>query len=78
MKNIRLLEDRVSKAIKRLRQLSGERRRLEEELRALRRQAEGLEKEAPRGEAPGDETWKAERARVVAAIRETLQELRAD
>ena len=71
MKNIRLLEDRVSKAVKRLGQLSGERRKLEEELKSLRHQAEDLG-------GDGDEAWKAERARVVAAIRETLQELRAD
>lgn len=78
MKNIRLLEDRVSKAVKRLRQLSEERRRLEEELQSLRHQAEDLGRGNPASEGAGDEAWKAERARVVAAIRETLQELRVD
>ena len=53
MKSIRLLEDRVSRAAKRLRQLSEERKQLEEELRSLGRQAEDLvTKEGEPGPGP--------------------------
>ena len=78
MKNIRLLEDRVSQAIRRLRQLSDERKRLEDELRSLRRELEARPAAPADESGDGREVWQAERAQIVAVIRETLQDLRPE
>jgi hypothetical protein len=76
MKNIRLLEKRVQQAVERLRQLTEERGRLDEEIRDLRRQLdEALETGATAGEA---QAWERQRAEVAAVVRETLSELAAD
>ena len=73
MKNIRLLEDRVSRAANRLRELTEEKKELESELRELRREL----KSRPDGEA-SEEAWMAERSEMVRSIEETLAELRAE
>jgi len=73
MKNIRLLEDRVSGVAQRLRQLTQEKRGLETELEALRQELN----DRPAG-GPSEEAWMTERSAVVRSIEETLAELRAD
>jgi hypothetical protein len=73
MKNIRLLEDRVTRAAQRIRQLAEEKKGLESELEALRRELAGR----PAPDSNG-ELWTAERADMVRTIEETLAELRAD
>ncbi len=73
MKNIRLLEDRVSRVVQRLRQLTEEKKGLEDELEALRRE---LDSRPAGGES--EEAWMAERSEMVRSIEETLAELRAD
>ena len=75
--HIRLLEDRVVRAVDRLKQLTEERDRLQDEVRELR---DHVEAERLRKVADGrpDETWQAQRAHVVAEIREALVELRGD
>lgn len=76
--NIKLLEERVFRAVGRLRELSAERKGLEEELRSLRGQLESVEQ--PGGPAATDakkeEVWRSRRAEAIRAIRETLAELR--
>jgi len=77
--NIKLLEERVFRAVGRLRELSAERKGLEEELRALRRQLESLEQGGPAGPDPKkdkDEAWRSRRSEAISVIRETLAELR--
>ncbi len=73
MKNIRLLEDRVSRVVQRLRQLTEEKKGLESELEALRQELDAR----PTGVA-SDEAWKTERSEMVRSIEETLAELRAE
>jgi len=77
--NIKLLEERVLRAVGRLRELSAERKGLEEELRALRRQLESAGQGGPAGPDPeneNEEGWRSRRAEAISAIRETLAELR--
>ena len=76
--NIKLLEDRVKRAVERLKVLSVERTQLQQELRTLGEQLEALESE--RAASPGDvdTTPVVDRERVVVAIREALSELRVD
>ncbi len=73
MKNIRLLEERVSRAAQQLRQLTDEKKGLETELEALRRELD----DRPPTET-SEETWRGERAEAIRAIEETLAEIRAD
>ena len=73
MRNIRLLEKRVHQAVERLKQLSEDRRRLEDELRALRGQLEEF-----RPDDKGQQEWVGQRAQIEALVRETLSELTAD
>ncbi len=73
MKNIRLLEDRVSRVARRLRQLTEEKKGLESELEALRRELDAR----PAGDV-SDQAWQAERTEMVRSIEETLAELRAE
>jgi FtsZ-binding cell division protein ZapB len=77
-RNIRLLEKRVKQAVERLQQLSTERERLDEELKALRQQLESLESEASERGRSDEAEWVDRRAEVVSLIRETLTELRPD
>jgi len=74
---IRLLEDRVQRAVARLRELSSERRRLESELSGLRERLERLEAGGPGPEDAGDDPrrWPLERVDVVATLRETIEQL---
>ena len=73
MKNIRLLEDRVSRVVRRLRQLTEEKKGLESELEALRRELDTR----PAADV-SDQAWQAERTEMVRSIEETLAELRAE
>ena len=73
MKNIRLLEKRVHQAVERLKQLSEDRRRLEDELRALRGQLEQFQPDDN-----GQQEWVGQRAQIEALVRETLSELTAE
>ena len=77
-RNIRLLEKRVKQAVDRLRQLSTERERLDEELKTLRQQLESLENEASESVRSDEAEWVDRRAEVVSLIRETLTELRPE
>ena len=75
--NIKLLEERVFQLVGRLRELSAERKGLEEELRALRQRLESVEQAGSAGSDPKkDEVWRSRRAEAVSAIRETLAGLR--
>jgi hypothetical protein len=73
MKNVRLLEERVSCAVRRLRQLAEEKKGLEAELEELRR-----ELAVRPSDASTEEGWKAERVDIARSIEETLAELRAE
>jgi len=73
MKNIRLLEDRVSRVVQRLQQLTEEKKGLESELEALRQELEAR----PTG-AASEEAWTVQRSEMVRSIEETLAELRAE
>ena len=73
MKHVRMLEERVSRAVSRLRQLAEEKKELEAELEELRREL------ATRpSDATTEEGWKAERVAMARSIEETLAELRAE
>ena len=75
--NIKLLEERVFQLVGRLRELSAERKGLEEELRTLRKRLESIEQGGPADSDPKkDEVWRSRRAEAISAIRETLAELR--
>ncbi len=71
MKNIRLVEERVSRVVERLRQLTEEKKGLESELEALRQDLDVR----PAG---GASAWTTERSEMVRSIEETLAELRAE
>ena len=73
MKNIRLLEDRVSRVVQRLRQLTETKKGLESELEALRQELNTR----PAGGA-SEQAWMTERTEMVRSIEETLAELRAE
>ncbi len=73
MKNIRLLEDRVSKVVQRLRQLTETKKGLESELEALRQ-----ELDARTAGVASEQSCKTERSEMVRSIEETLAELRAE
>ena len=79
MKNIRLLEKRVHQAVERLKQLSEDRRRLEDELRALRGQLEQVQSvQSVQDDDNGQHEWSGQRTQIEALVRETLTELTAD
>ena len=73
---IKLLEERVTKVVGRLRELSAERKQLEKELQSLRKSAESAAKGGKAGTGKGQEEWRAQRVAVVETIRRTLDELR--
>ncbi len=75
--DMRLLEERVSRAVDRLKRLHEERDQLRQELRTLEQQLEASTASALLVDRVGD-SWKTERIAVVAAIRETLDELQAE
>ncbi len=74
--NTRLLEELVTKAVDRLKELTEDRNRLETELRALKVRLSELEVErrSPKEEA----AWVAQRAETLGALRDTISELRGD
>ena len=74
--NIRLLEDRVSRAAERLRRLSGEREGLERENRTLR--DEIATRPDPAQGAPDHQALPVASAEIVSVLREALAELRDD
>lgn len=73
MKNLRLLEDRVSRAAQELRRLAEEKKGLEAQLEAQSRELDAR----PDPDA-GEEAWRVERAQAARDIEETLAELRGD
>jgi septal ring factor EnvC (AmiA/AmiB activator) len=82
--NIKLLEDRVRRAAERLRETSAERKRLERKVQTLQTRLESLEKKRLADETPdasrgtGSNGWPEQREEIVAALKETIAELRAD
>jgi uncharacterized protein YaaN involved in tellurite resistance len=72
-KNIKLLEDLVSKVTTRITDLTEDRKGLEEEVGTLRNQLAALEQSGESGRS-GDES--INRDEIVADLRETLSELR--
>ena len=72
-KNIKLLEDLVSKVTTRITDLTDDRKGLEKEVDTLRNQLVALEQSVESGRS-GDESLN--RDEIVAALRETLSELR--
>lgn len=78
--NIKLLEDRVRRVAERLRESSAERKRLEKKVQTLQTRLESLEAKRSADETPGagSNGWQEQREAIVAALRETIAELRAD
>ncbi len=76
-RNIRLLEERVLQATKRLRQLSDDRTMLEQEVQSLRDRLETVEKAEP-VDSGAAAVWDEERTRVVSVVRQALTELQGD
>lgn len=82
--NTRLLEERVGSTVKRLKELSEERRRLESEVRTLQTRLDRAERERLSREyaSPAAEEasggWPEQRAVIVATLKETIAELRSD
>ncbi len=75
--NIKLLEDRVQRVIRRLRDLSAERARLERENQELKgRLAEVEGKRQKRESGAAGPAWPISPGKVAAALREVIQELR--
>ena len=73
---IKLLEERVTKVVGRLRELSAERNQLENELRSLRERVESVDRDSSTAATEGGEDWGVQKAAVVDAIRRTLDEFR--
>ncbi len=73
MKNIRLVEERVSRVVQRLRQLTETKKGLESELEALRQ-----ELNTRPADGASEQAWMTERSEMVRSIEETLAELRAE
>ena len=76
-RNIRLLEERVLQATKRLRQLSDDRTVREQEVQSLRDRLETVEK-AEAVDSGAASVWDEERTRVVSAVRQALTELQGN
>jgi hypothetical protein len=66
---IRLLEQRVHSAVERLKGLHDERERLRDEVRTL---SDRLDRPSPA------QSWQVEQERIVAEVRQVLEELRGD
>jgi hypothetical protein len=77
-KNIKLLEERVIQAAGRLRELSSERNRLEEELESLRQQLESVEAGGTADIDNREEVWRSQKEEAISVIRQTLAELRGE
>jgi chromosome segregation ATPase len=80
----KLLEERVATAVKRLKQLSAERERLETEVRTLQTRLDSAEREQPArvdGSPASDgasDGWQEQRAVIVETLKETIADLRSD
>lgn len=74
--NIKLLEERVNQVVGRLRDLTAERKNLEEELRVLRDRLKGAERGGSAKQGKNEEEWRSHRAEAIDVIRRTLAELR--
>jgi cell division septum initiation protein DivIVA len=77
---IRLLEELVDRAVDRLRTVTEERERLQQEVDALRLRLQETQA-TPRGEGdrrPEVDSWPAERNQVLSALHETLLCLRGE
>ena len=82
--NTNLLEERVSSAVERLKQLSAERERLESDLRTLQSRLDRAERErsaqvvvSPASEG-ASEGWLEQRAVIVETLKDTIADLRSD
>jgi len=75
--DIRLLEDLVNKAVDRLKRLSLERNKLQQEVDTLRQELEALKRARASAGADASE-WEAQRIHVISELRDTLDELRGD
>ena len=75
--DIRLLEDLVNKAVDRLKRLSLERNKLQQEVDSLRQELEALNRARATAGADASD-WEAQRINVVSELRTTLEELRGD
>jgi predicted nucleic acid-binding Zn-ribbon protein len=82
--NIKLLEDRVRRAAERLKEMSAERKGLERKVQTLQTRLESVEKKrsadetAAAASGEGSNGWPEQREEIVAALKETIAELRAD
>jgi hypothetical protein len=78
--DIRLLEDRVHRAVDRLGRLHDQRNQLHDEVRTLQSRLDNAEQVKVRDDVEGTDrqAWRAEKADVVAAVREAIKELRGD
>jgi len=74
--HIKLLEERVNKVVRRLRALSTERKKLEDELNLLREQLEGGGQGAAAGNNEARNAWRSQKTEAIESIRQTLAELR--
>ena len=82
--NTRLLEERVGSAVKRLKELSEERRRLESKVRTIQSRLDRAEQEllARQDASPHSEEvpdgWLEQKAVIVTTLKETIADLRSD
>ena len=78
--DILALEDRVHRAVDRLRRLHEQRTQLHEEVRTLQLRLNDSDKasEGAGEETAGRQAWRTEKAEVVATVREAIDELRGD
>ena len=70
---IKILEDRVQRAVARIRELSAERSGLERDLEAARARLDSAA-----SSRPSEESWRQEREQLVGALQEVVAELRGD
>jgi len=75
-RKVKVLEQRVTKAVGRLRELSSESRRLERELDDARQRLEESRSAVDPERIAAAETWDDRRQEAVALVEETLAELR--
>jgi len=78
--DIRLLEDRVHRAVDRLSRLHDQRNQLHDEVRTLQSRLDSADQAEGSDDAEGADlqTWQTEKAEVVAAVQEAIKELRGD
>ena len=76
--DIRLLEDRVHRAVDRLSRLHDQRNQLHDEVRTLQSRLDSTDQSEGGDDAEGADrqTWQTEKAEVVAAVQEVIKELR--